>query len=81
MNDPSHGNWGTFRFNNANRRGGEFTGQRGRFGNRRLDTRELTNNHVNARSVLQYVMAFFNDVEVPMLIDTGSAITLINDEV
>lgn len=26
-------------------------------------------------------MALFNDVEVSMLIDTGSAITLINDEV
>jgi hypothetical protein len=80
-NETGYGNRGTFRFNNANRRGGGFTRQRGGFGDRRLDTRDVTNNHVNARSALQYVTALFNDVEVPMLVDTGSAITLINEEV
>jgi hypothetical protein len=77
--DPGHGHRGAYRFNNVDRRGNGFTGQRGGFGNRRLDTRELANNHVDDRSALQYVMAIFNEVEVPMLVDTGSAITLISE--
>jgi hypothetical protein len=79
--DPGHGHRGAYRFNNVDRRGDGFTGQRRGFGIQRSDTRELTDNHVNASSELQYVMALFNDVEVPMLVDTGSAVTLINEEV
>jgi predicted aspartyl protease len=41
----------------------------------------MSTNNVDSQATLTYVMGMFNNVEVPMLIDTGSAVTIINEEV
>jgi hypothetical protein len=66
----------------ANRRGGPYRGPyREGFQNRRFGTNDMSTNNVDSQATLTYVMGMFNNVEVPMLIDTGSAVTIINEEV
>jgi hypothetical protein len=57
-----------------NRRGGRFNNQ-----NRRR--RDYSANSIDSPVTLPYVIGFFNQVEVPMLVDTGSAVTIINEDV
>jgi hypothetical protein len=57
-----------------NRRGGRFNNQ-----NRRR--RDYSANSIDSHVTLPYVIGFFNQVEVPMLVDTGSAVTIINEDV
>jgi len=65
----------------TNRRGGPYRGPQAGFNNRRFGTNDISSNNVETQATLTYVMGMFNEVEVPILIDTGSAVTIINEEV
>jgi hypothetical protein len=72
--------------NSPPRRDGKFYRDEFRSGNRynnefHDNRRDYSANHVDTKSSLQYVMGIFNRMEVPMLIDTGSAVSIINEEV